>query len=201
MHSVLMTLNSYRLGLAVDRCIDLGYAIEQSALFPETAGVLTDCAHRQAMSPSSELGVYQSFDRIMYEQGDWPDEIDWLVRSTERVVTAKALARARIGLSQWRVNDVSIQSYGDPAAGIGWHRDFARDKHLVVVFTVSGAAVVKVIDDNGHARELCAQSRSVLCLLGPDPISGSDPRLAHTVGPPLTNETRTSIALRMTVSP
>ena len=36
---------------------------------------------------------------------------------------------------RWRVNDVAIQRYSNPEDGIGWHRDFARDHHLVAIYS------------------------------------------------------------------
>ena len=202
MHRELMTLNTYRLRMTTDACIDHGYAVGYRILWPETAGVLARLANALAYAPSRDLVVPQRFTHAGFYAGEWPDEIGWLVDRTEELVLARARRRARIGLMQWRVNDIAIQKYdpNDADGGIGWHRDFASDKHLVVVYTVQGKAVVWIDDKKGGKREYLIKFGDAMLLVAPDPISGDDPRLRHCVGKALDDESRISIALRMNIT-
>ena len=199
MYPVLMTINGYRLRQAIDDAIDHGYGVQHGVLYPETAGVLTTRAQQLTFSPCREVGVYQHFDQVGFNRQAFPDELNWLASGVESIVRERARSRARHGLATWSVNDISVQKYADHAAGIGYHRDYASDKHIVVVFTLCGAARIGVIDNASQEQKLLMSARSVLCLAAPDPISGNDPRLVHAVGPPIGDGPRISIALRMNV--
>ncbi|MBP9827100.1 hypothetical protein KBC99_01310 [Candidatus Saccharibacteria bacterium] len=201
MYRSLMALNTHRLRLAVDSCIDNYFAVFHGVLAPETAGVFSRFSEGLDFGPSNSLVVPQSFEHFGYYEGDWPEEIGWLVEQTEAIVTARARARARHGLMRWRVNDVAIQRYSNPEDGIGWHRDFARDHHLVAIYSVIGECDLGIRNRDGVHLEYRVLPRALTLLSGPDPISGHDPRLQHRVGPPLTDEPRISIALRMNAVP
>ncbi len=194
-----MTLNTYRLRSAVDACIDHGYALTHGVLWPETASILAGVASTFDMQPCSDMTVHQRFVHVNLLEGNWPEEFAWLVRSTEEIVRSRARARARHGLMRWRVNDIAVQQYdpSDKDGGIDWHRDFACDKHLVAVYTVQGQALAWIKDAKGVKREFILQSRTLMLLLGPDPMTGNDPRLSHCVGKALDADPRISIALRM----
>ena len=202
MHKTLMTINSYRLRFGIDACIDHGYSIAPGVLWPETAGILASVASQLDLRPCRDMAVRQRFSHINLFAGEWSEEFAWLVRHTEEMVRSRARSRARHGLMRWRVNDIAVQQY-DPAdtnGGIDWHRDFASDKHLVAVYTVQGRALVRIEDQRGVKCEYLLQPRTLMLLLGPDPLTGNDPRLRHCVGKALDTEPRISIALRMNLS-
>lgn len=199
MHKDLMTINTHRLRLAVDACIDHGYALSYGVLWPETAGILAGMASAMDMQSCRDMTVHQRFMHVNFADECWPEEFDWLVNKTEGIVRSRARARARHGLMQWHVNDIAVQQYdpSDQDGGIDWHRDFARDKHLVAVYTVQGQALMCVEDRQGVKREFLLQPRTLMLLLGPDPLTSNDPRLRHWVGKALDTDPRISIALRM----
>ncbi len=196
-HASLYTMNQHRMRLEVDACIDRDFAVSQRVLFPETAAVLAKWCNDLSYRPSGDMRVYQHFEQAGFQSGRWPPELAWLVEGTESVVLARARARVRHGLMRWRVNDISIQRYNDSGAGIEWHRDFASDKHLVVIFSICGAARIEVEDWAGRRHGYQLLPGALTLLSGPDTVSQNDPRLRHRIGPPLTSEPRVSIALRM----
>lgn len=205
MYKDLMTINSYRLRLAVDACIDHHYVIAQRVLRPETAGVLRDVCSRLEYRPNLQMAVFQQFEYVKFTKGEWPEELQWLVAHVEDMVRGRARARARCGLMRWNVNEIVVQRYASyphegPPYAIEWHRDFARDKLLVAIFTVSGLAQFEIETAESGIKHYLICPGDLTLLAGPDVLTTHDPRLRHRVSTNLTYEPRISIALRMNLA-
>lgn len=200
MYPSLMTLVSSQLKAAIGEACRQRYGVRHGALRPETAAILTDLCDGLSFQPSRLAPVRQSF---VAHDFDWPlpAEIDWLVQSTEAVVQAYSQEDIDcFGLSAWQANDIVMQRYEYKWDMIDWHRDYASDIYLIVVYTVSGAATLDFEHSPGQPVNHRVTAGSVCVLLGPDPIFGVDPRVRHRVNPPELFCTRTSIALRMNAS-
>lgn len=184
MYNNLMTMQELHMRLTILVARQSGYGVRRYAIYPETARCLASWAKRQTFAPNGDLSVYQDFE-VYQLRGDWPEEIAWLIERTEAVVHKFAAANCDTPLTAWRVNDVAVQRYISERAGIDWHRDFASDRSLVVVFTVEGEAYLDVREASGQEVRRVVQPGSALVLRGIDPGSTEDPRLHHRVGPPL----------------
>ena len=134
----LYTMNHFRFRLGLDYALGHEYALVDRVLFPETTSRLGEFCNGLEYGPCRQTPIWQEFEQCGFVDRDWSEEIDWLVRETEEVVLSLARAKVRHGLMRWRVNDISIQRYARCDTGIAWHRDYASDKHLVVVYTVRG---------------------------------------------------------------
>lgn len=200
MHDALMTMNTHQMRLALESCLDYGYGFARAGLFPETAGILTALAEKLEYRRVRMSEKSQSYGQYGYIDGQWPEEVAWLVEKTQDLVTARARAGLLRGLMAWQPNDVVLQTYDELDSESGWHKDFSSDLHIVVVFSLSGFAQMKVKTRQGAVHTLSLIPGSAVFLLAPDPDVGSDPRLAHKVGHPLTDEGRISLAVRMNVS-
>lgn len=203
-------LNHTRLRAAIATGREQGYGWQGGVLRPETASSLALFTESLSFGPNRDLAVEQHFDYVKYESGDWPEEIAWLAVQTERAAIWVARRMQDAGLASWRVNDVSIQRYTSGPLAIDWHRDFASDVQLVVIWTIRGGAWIDVEDYEGGQWRYLAVRRSVQVLRGPDPSSTSceyrwrDGRRRHRVNSALGDldleGVRISIALRMNSS-
>jgi hypothetical protein len=90
------------------------------------------------------------------------------------------------GLATWRPNDVAVQRYRRPAAGITPHLDGKRYRRLVAVVTLEGSARFAICRDRGGEEiEAWEVGRGDLVLLrGPGLCGHRDGRPFHTVSGP-----------------
>ena len=114
-----------------------------------------------------------------------------------------ALVRAVGGepFAAWQPNDVAAQLYQPHHIGITRHRDFMRDRLLVVVFSLCGIASFNSWSEQGQMHEPCLLTTGSLVLLrspglGKNPV---DNRLYHAIGSPI-SKPRLSLAYRHNVS-
>lgn len=110
-----------------------------------------------------------------------------------------AAVRTLAGLGEFRPNEASFLRYEGPETGISPHRDHARHRLLVAVFTLRGVARFAVVADRAGRQVIAEQDTGPgdLWLLRAPGLDGvEDGRPLHTVGPPRRGP-RLSLALRM----
>lgn len=182
-----------------------GYSFGTQVL---TRAFYSDIAQEVSVGPFAEfldvsLGVYQKFavfspdyfsqatrDRfpLLRELGD---AIGAIVRSN---------AAQNVALRSWQPNDVAVQKYSGAYDGIGRHRDFASDIHLVASFTVMGTGEIGIHskrDDPVPSKCLQTAPGSLLLLRAPGLVdTGEDLRVVHSVRCPYSSP-RISVTYRL----
>lgn len=138
-----------------------------------------------------EARVIQEFETVNYRYPDeTPEAVNRLGAQIEAVISPV--------LPEWRPNDVAIQRYHPGHAGIGWHRDYLRDKLLVAVATIEGWARfdIEVYDtpNQSHLESFYTNPGDIVLLRAPG-LNEADDRPYHRIFPP-EDGVRTSIAFR-----
>jgi hypothetical protein len=112
------------------------------------------------------------------------------------------LSAVHPSLAHWRINEVGYQRYRDDTDGISPHRD-RRDLLLKATITLSGQAIVKILESLGAAQDYsrlrvidsCIASRGTIMLLRASGYGLGYP-VIHQVEPP-TNGDRAILNLSM----
>ncbi len=180
-HEVLQQVEQ-RGSLKLSGALDSGLQHELAA----TASVL----ETQLLS-EREARVIQEFETVNYRYPDeTPEAVNQLGAQIEDII--------RPALPEWHPNDVAIQRYHPGHAGIGWHRDYSRDKLLVAVATIEGRAQfdIEVYDapDRSHLESFYTNPGDIVLLRAPG-LNETDDRPYHRIFPP-EDGVRTSIAFR-----
>jgi hypothetical protein len=191
--------SSVRFDYLVKDAAAKGWAFEQQALTRQFVKELAAELERGEYEPfTGEQKVYERFERLV--GATYPSERLGLAMELGDVTGQ--MVRTHAGrwkvLAGWQPNDLAVQRYVGPESKIGRHRDYARDRLLVAVYTVTGCAQLELFADRyeGGAFATCETGPgSLLLLRGPGLVVGIDGRITHAVGPPLGSH-RISVAYR-----
>ncbi len=154
-----------------------------------------------------EQGVYQRFEVFAPVYFDESTRQDYpLMR--ELGDTLGQMIRASAGrykcLQTWQPNDVAVQRYSDRYDGIGRHRDYSSDIHLIVSYTIVGTGELKMYstrEDNVPSRVLQTGPGSELIMRAPGLYpTDEDVRPTHSVPPPICGP-RVSLTYRLATKP
>lgn len=202
-------LSTFNADHMVRDTIKHGYSFSAQVL---TRSFYLDLAQEVSCGPFEEfldvsLGVYQKFavfspdyfsqatrDRfsLLRELGD---AIGAIVRTN---------AAQNVPLRTWQPNDVAVQKYSGKFDGIGRHRDFASDIHLVASFTVMGTGEIGIHtrrEDSFPSKCLQTAPGSLLLLRAPGLVqSAEDLRVVHSVKCPYSSP-RISVTYRLATLP
>lgn len=139
-----------------------------------------------------EHNVRQQFETINYR---FPDE----ATPTTYIFGQELLAFMSQAVPRWKPNDTAIQYYHpSQTVGIDPHRDYARDRLLVAVATLTGKADfhIELDEDNGKKWSKRKLEPGDLVLLRAPGLTGAEEdRPYHRIDPP-TRDPRVSLALR-----
>lgn len=185
--------------------IKIGYSFNDQVL---TRAFYLDLAQEVASGPFEafldvSLGVYQKFDVFSpnYSSSATRDRFP-LLRELGDVIgsTIRANAAQNIPLRSWQPNDVAVQRYCGKYDGIGRHRDFASDIHLVASFTVMGTGEIGIHsnrEDTVASKYLQTAPGSLLLLRAPGLVESSEElRVVHSVKCPYSSP-RISVTYRL----
>lgn len=116
----------------------------------------------------------------------------------DRLLTAFAEALpATIGFTP---TEIAYMLYKGPHAGISPHRDHARHKLLIAIFTLKGCATFRIHHTRDEAAvnaEWVTRPGDLVLLRAPGLHPGVNTRPFHSIGPPIGSEERISLSLRM----
>jgi hypothetical protein len=175
-----------------------GWAFEPEALTRDFAAELAAVANAAPFEAfwAEEKGVRQEFE---VRKPEFPGADDAI---TELGLKTGQLVRWHCGLQRtlrgWQPNEVSVQRYSSPTAGIDRHRDYQRDVLLVASFTAAGYGQVAMYaerHDNEPQLMLETGPGSLLLLRGPGLTGSGEDRPTHAVLPPI-SKSRLSVTYR-----
>lgn len=139
-----------------------------------------------------ENNVHQQFETINYR---FPDE----ATPTTCVFGQGLLAFISYEVPNWEPNDTAIQYYYPfQTVGIDPHRDYARDRLLVAVATLTGEADFHIELDESNGKKWSKrqlQPGDLVLLRAPGLTGAEEDRPYHRIDPPK-NNLRVSLALR-----
>lgn len=145
--------------------------------------------------PSEISGVRQSIDgNFLYAPFDGFAAVRKLADALQRAAAASDVP----GLRTWRPNEVSIQRYRPGPTAIESHRDNARYRRLIAIFTTAGEAAFRVLDGR-HGEvltEWAAKPGDLVLLRAPGLGHTRDGRPFHALDAPEQGE-RWSVSFRM----
>lgn len=185
--------------------VKFGYYFNSKVL---TRNFCLELAHEVLQGPFEDfldvsLGVYQKFAVF---SPDYHSEATLKQYPLLRELgdTLGALVRANAAqnkaLRTWHPNDVAVQKYSGKYDGIGRHRDFASDIHLVASFTVMGTGEIGIHtrrEDPVPSKCLQTAPGSLLLLRAPGLVDTSeDLRIVHSVKCPYSSP-RISVTYRL----
>lgn len=198
-------LSTFDLEYMLKDTIKFGYCFSRQVL---TRSFYLELAQEVSRGPFEEffdvsLGVYQKFAVF---SPDYPNSSTLerfpLLRELGDTLGASVRANAaqNKALRAWQPNDVAVQRYGGRYDGIGRHRDFASDIHLVASFTVMGTGEIGIHShrDEPTPKKLLQTSAGSLLLLAAPGIVDTDQdlRIVHSVNPPYASP-RISVTYRL----
>ncbi|MGH8930876.1 MAG: hypothetical protein ACRDZO_09695 [Egibacteraceae bacterium] len=100
--------------------------------------------------------------------------------------------------------ELTYMFYKGPHAGISPHRDPARHKMLIAIFTLKGRATFRVHGTRSESditAEWTTSPGDLMFLRAPELHPHIKARPFHSIGPPIGSEERISLSLRMKSSP
>ncbi len=185
--------------------IKLGYSFDTQVL---TRAFYLDLAKEVSGGPFEEfldvsLGVYQKFAVFSpdYFSPDTRNRFPLLRELGDAIgAIVRSNAAQNVPLRSWQPNDVAVQKYSGRYDGIGRHRDFASDIHLVASFTVKGTGEIGIHDrreDPNASKFIQTSPGSLLLLRAPGLVeSDEDLRITHSVRSPYSSP-RISVTYRL----
>ena len=185
--------------------VKLGYSFNSQVL---TRAFYLELAQEVSGGPFEEfldvsLGVYQKFVVFSpdYFSPDTRNRFPLLRELGDAIgAIVRSNASQNVPLRTWQPNDVAVQKYSGRYDGIGRHRDFASDIHLVASFTVMGTGEIGIHtkrEDPIASKFLQTSPGSLLLLRAPGLVEpDEDLRITHSVRPPYSSP-RISVTYRL----